>query len=264
MITTDNNTKEKSCLTCGNSFSAERSTKKYCSDTCKQIAFYQRNTSIQSPLSDNNSLPFDGKREDQSSAVLITAAALQGDQPVPFTIPLTVNDKKEPDNATEHKHPPPVKDKYQAVHSVLIDAIAEAVDGDTELLIMTTNPQHYWQGDTLAAVTWISIRLRCLLENLLWLGRHSLIERKTFIHIRNAFSAMLASPNFKRLPLNYPYTNLIKELEQQCNSIARQHKKESNFRLQLTAKRKVQFIATRFLLAAFVPKVKFGDLNFEN
>ena len=75
---------------------------------------------------------------------------------------------------------------------------------------------------------------------------------------------MLASSNFKRLPLNYPYTNLIKELEQQCNSIAGQHKKKNSFRLQLTVNRKVQFITTRFLLAAFVPKVKFSDLNFEN
>ena len=264
MITTDNNAKEKYCLTCNKSFTPERSTKKYCSDTCKQIAFYQRNTPIQSPLNDNGSLPFAGKQEEESSVLMIAATTLQGDQPVPFTIPLTVNDKKEPDNATENNQSLSVNAKYQVVHSPLIDAIAEAVDGDTELLIMTTNPQHYWQGDTLATVTWISIRLRCLLENLLWLGRHSLIERKTFVHIRNAFSAMLASSNFKRLPLNYPYTNLIKELEQQCNSIAGQHKKKSSFRLQLTDKRKVQFIATRFLLAAFVPKVKFSDLNFEN
>jgi len=79
----------------------------------------------------------------------------------------------------------------------------------------------------------------------------------------NAFTQLIASPYFNRLPLNYPFTNLLIQLEQESNRIAGSLKKKSIFRFQLSLNRKVQLIAARYMLADFIPFVKFSELNFK-
>lgn len=56
METNNDHLKNKSCLNCGNNFSAERITKKYCSENCKQTAFYKRNNPQTFLLNDTNEL----------------------------------------------------------------------------------------------------------------------------------------------------------------------------------------------------------------
>ena len=77
------------------------------------------------------------------------------------------------------------------------------------------------------------------------------------------FYKLIASPYFNLLPLNYPFTNLLIQLEQESNRIASSVKKKSSFRFQLSLNRRVQLIAARYMLAGFIPFVKFSELNFE-
>ena len=79
----------------------------------------------------------------------------------------------------------------------------------------------------------------------------------------NAFTQLIASPYFNLLPLNYPFTNLLIQLEKESNRITGSLKKKSSFRFQLSLNRRVQLIAARYMLAAFIPFVKFSELNFE-
>jgi hypothetical protein len=43
---------EKTCLYCKEPFKEERSTKKYCSDNCKQMAYFIRNGLVLAGLND--------------------------------------------------------------------------------------------------------------------------------------------------------------------------------------------------------------------
>ena len=154
------------------------------------------------------------------------------------------------------------KDSYQAFSSRFINSIAELVEEYNHTYLRFIESGLYWTSGVSGAVTGVNTKLRNLMENLLRLSSQMEIQRKTFICIRNAFNAIVVSSSFKRLPLSYPYTALIKEIELQCNSIAASQKKGSCFRLQLSVKRKMEFIAIRHILAASVPKIKFSELNF--
>ena len=55
----------------------------------------------------------------------------------------------------------------------------------------------------------------------------------------------------------------VKELQQKLSVIVKQHKPRDHIRFRLTQKLKVEIIAKRFMMADFVPFVKFFDLDFE-
>lgn len=259
METTNDNLKNKTCLNCGNNFIAERITKKYCSENCKQIAFYKRNNPQTFSLNDRDDLLVNDTENNSELEINTNDFVYKQQSVLSFndtaTDNITVNDKKTiatTDNNT-----------YQFVQSSFIEAIAAALEENEQSLLMLTYPQKYWQADTLETVKWISIRLRNLTENILRFSKFNSIEKSTFQHVSNAFAALLASTYFNRLPLNYPFTNLILQLEKESNRITSSLKKKSSFRFKLSSNRKVQLIATRYMLAAFIPLVKFSELDFE-
>lgn len=282
MITTNTDTKEKQCLSCGKNFTPERRTKKYCGDTCKQNAFYQRNAGSQEALNDNskilfkelNTQPFDGKRQEKNEENNLLSEAVEiADENKLSLTSVTLNDKPETINESVSDNINSVllsakyrnqtdKDSYQAISSRFINGIAELVEEYYYSYLKFGESALFWTSDVSAAVAGVNTKLRNLTEHLLCLSSQKEIDRKTFVYIRNAFNALVISTSFKRLPLSYPYSELIKEIEQQCNSIAASQKKGSSFRLQLSVKRKAEFIAIRHILAASAPKIKFSELNF--
>jgi hypothetical protein len=269
--------KDKTCLHCGTVFRAERSTKKYCSDACKQTAFYQRsivntttvlsnnneqeNTSVLS--SQNNEQPLASKGKDdlgfsdnQTQIATVLAPSI------------TLNDNKtnvnyKPLINKDNQPLPQVTSSYIPIPSTFIMAIAEQVDDMTcEAILMNNYPDQYWQGYVLTSVNWANTRLRCLVENLLWLGKHTEIKRKVFMQLTEAFTMLVNCNRFKQLPQNYPNRTIAIALSNQCNSIVEKYKKKKVFQLQITKQRKIQCIALRFMLAGTVPKVKFSGLDF--
>ncbi|OQP60103.1 hypothetical protein A3860_34810 [Niastella vici] len=130
-------------------------------------------------------------------------------------------------------------------------------------MLMFQNPQNYWGSYDLPKVKWITLRLRCLLENLIKLNNLPVIDNATLIAVKEAFTTLIGSDNFKRLPSNYPNARFIKELEQKLALIVKQHKPRDHIRFRLSRKLKVEIIAKRFMMADFVPFVKFFDLDFE-
>ena len=265
----------KDCLYCGNPIVSKRSTKKYCSDNCKQLAFYKRTQSqLTSPASADYTQPDDSGYDDFT----VKEKAL--------TVKQTLNDNisfdqwengsrdEQVDTTLLPKSLPPgqavnVKSftvnpetNYQWVDSSFITKIAEYVDNSTDML-MLQNPSDYWSSYYLPVVKWVSIRLRCLLENLIRLNNYSTIDYATLNTIKEAFTTLIGSDNFKRLPSNYPNTRIIKELEQKLSLIAKQHKRRDQICFRLATNLKVEIIAKRFMMADFVPFVKFFDLDFE-
>jgi hypothetical protein len=255
------------CLYCGNPIVSKRSTKKYCSDNCKQLAFYKRTQSqltsppgagasfgdsrnddftVKQTLNDDISFnQWDkGNRNDQANTTLLPKNLPPGQAAnvKSFTVNPEMN--------------------YQWVDSSFVTKIAEYIDGSTDML-MFQNSSDYWSSYYLPVVKWVSIRLRCLLENLIRLNNYSTIDNATVITLKEAFTTLIGSDNFKRLPSNYPNTRLIKELEEKLAFIVKGVEPRCHIRFRLSQKLKVEIIAKRFMMADFVPFVKFFELHFE-
>jgi hypothetical protein len=275
----------KNCLYCGNPIVSKRSTKKYCSENCKQLAFYKRTQLQLSPpfASDyavdgrNNLAPF-GNDDTTDDDFSIKEKALNVKQTVNDNISFEQWDESDRNEQIDTTHLPnnmpsnqPVNVKsftvnphmtYQPVESSFIAKIVEYTDNSSDML-MFQNPQKYWGLYDLHKVKWVSLRLRCLLENLLKLSNLPTIDYATLTTVKDAFTDLISSGNFKRLPSNYPHTEFIKELEQSLAFIVKQYKRCNDIRFRLTPKRKVEIIAKRFMMADFVPAAKFYDLDFK-
>jgi hypothetical protein len=291
--------KDKTCLHCGRVFNAERSTKKYCSDACKQTAFYQRNsmagatmlqnsneqeednTSVLFSQNNNPPLPLNGKdalafndKQTQTATVIAAAITLNDNNAIALPVATNasnnnrcnetnINHDAVKSNNKENPTVPIVTSSYINIPSTFIMAIAEQVDDVTsEAVLMNHYPDQYWQGCTLNSVTWANTRLRCLVENLLWLSKHLEIKRKVFMQLTEAFTVLVNSTRFKQLPENYPNRTITAELANQCSAIGEKYKKKKFFQLHITKQRKLQCIALRFMLAGTVPKIKFNELDF--
>lgn len=266
----------KNCLYCGNPIVSKRSTKKYCSENCKQLAFYKRTQLQLSPPSTPDYPLLDERTclNDDANDFPLEENALNVKQTVNGNISfgqLAEGNENERIGITLLPNNQPVNVKsftvnpqaiYRPVECSFIAKIVEYTDNSSDML-MFQNPQKYWGLYDLSIVKWVSLRLRCLLENLLKLSSLPAIDYATVTTVKDAFTDLISSGNFKRLPSNYPNTGFIKELEQSLAFIVKQYKRYDDIRFRLTPKRKVEIIAKRFMMADFVPAAKFYDLDFK-
>lgn len=220
---------------------SKRNTKKYCSDNCKQHAFYKRNGIQLSETTEKESLndkPIQINENNEADLSL-------NDHP---SHPFTINQQqKEP--------------AYQWIRSDIVDTIADYTENQMELS-MFQYPQQHWGANTLSTVKWVSLRLRCLLESLIKISNLPEVSCSDLFRLNKAFNTLTTSPNFNKLPPNYPYTALIKELCEKLTLIAKRHKGKKSIRFRLTLNRKAELIAKRYLIADFVPPAKFSEMNF--
>ena len=289
----------KSCLHCGTSMQTQRSTKKYCSDTCKQAAFYSRGA--QPLIALNGSEPLtavelDGEDTDEEQIDHSNNVDQESfnDEQLPDKIPFNVNrnvrncddpDPQLPFNVRKPNHqmtPEPYNGKriegdrakehpkhynngeveeepYEWVRSELLDDITDYVQDNYKTTEMFQYPKKYWYGSDLEKVKWVSVRFLCIIENLLRFD-NSIVERKTLITINKSLTAMMEAWNFKYMPTNYPLKNEIKAQQQRIEKIIKACDK--SIRLGFKKDTKVKLIALRFQLADLVPKVRFHSLDF--
>jgi hypothetical protein len=245
---------------------SQRSTKKYCSDNCKQLAFYKR--SGLALVNNDEDLPLSGKQQIEKEPVeneVVLMQSYQQELNEQFTgdLPLKSLNEEQPVTVNNSFTVKPNQDEtpYKWVHSKMNNSIADYVD-NSEALFMFQHPAEYWGVHTLLTVKWVTLRLRCLLESLIKLSNFSVIDNDNIVTVKEAFTALINSSQFKRLPSNYPFTILIKEMEEKLTLIAKQHKHCESIRFRLTASRKMEFIGIRFMLADFVPSIKFSELDF--
>lgn len=150
---------------------------------------------------------------------------------------------------------------YLTVRSALIDAVGDAYN-ESQTAVMFHYPDSYWQGATLKNVRWVSERLRCLLENILYLNGAPSTPLKILLKVSNAFEELSESKPVKLLPRSYPFSGLIKELSTGLNALHRQHRKTRELKFRLSFDRKVELMAARYELAAFVERKAFSALDF--
>lgn len=251
----------KNCLHCGKPMQSLRITKKYCCVNCKQLAFYKRNGLQLSGL--NTDSPLLTIQGAENAVITINTENKSNEPSSGKTSSLPSNDRESFTlNDTTTIKTAQEEIAYQWVHSRLVDLIEENADNPDELLLFQ-NPAEYWGSFTLEGVKWVSLRLRCLLESLIRLSNYTHIRYADLTAICDAFDSLVTSRHFRYLPNNYPYIDLVKELKDKLTLLARPDKHTKKFLFRLTLNRKATLIAKRFILAGFVPAIKFGDLDFK-
>ena len=258
----------KTCLHCGKTMQSQRNTKKYCSDNCKQLAFYKRNGLALSGINDNDNFLVIDKQHAIEPCISneVTTELTQVEnfkEPITENLPVKpLNDKLTVRVNDSFTIKPEQEEKpYECVRSKIVDSIADHID-NSEALFMFQCSEKYWGAYTLPTVKWVSLRLRCLMESLIKLTNFPAIDNASMVAMRDAFTTLINSSQFRQLPTNYPYIALIKDLEQKLAFIAKQYKHAESLQLRLTQKRKVELIANRYILADFVQAIKFSEMDF--
>lgn len=232
---------KRNCLHCGHPLTAKRNTKKYCSDRCKQAAFYTRAAQV-------NMVGGNDKKESM----------------LPFNvkvIPLdsiTNHDEQGgPSNTLKAGSYSNQKPFFRT--SALIDEIGESACADVTIMTMMQSPMEYWHGSDLEKVKWVSARFRSVLENLLRLDR-TMVEYKSLALLRDAMTSLINATKFQFLPFNYPFKIQIRQWQKILSKITKD--KHGVVRFKLVFEHKIQLMITRFLLADLVPFVRFATLDF--
>jgi len=174
----------KNCLQCGTTMQAQKSTKKYCSDTCKQAAFYSRNAKPlltlngSKTLNDNDSEDIPEEPAGNVNPDLVEAV---NKEQLPEKIPLNVSpdvrnydereqplpiDVRKSGNQTipgdqgnvKLKDSSPVKESrkhnktkqadeepYEYVQSDFLNEIAEYLEDHYKTTEMFQSPKKYWR-----------------------------------------------------------------------------------------------------------------------
>lgn len=300
----------KACLHCGAPMQVNRSTKKYCSDSCKQAAFYTRAAQVipldnNMPKNETATNPLPPAKQPLVIPLSATEPYLQqADTPMnqsyaqqepdmippspqpntndsanvtrpsvnvtPSAVPDMFNVKPndhEPYAQTQQRYlPATIENKqieeeapYEWVHPDFTDEIAAYISEHYHVIEKFQYPQKYWYGYELEDVKWVSVRMRCIIENLLYLDRKT-ISKKTAVTLINALNDMVASRHYQFLPYNYPLKNELKELQK--NVAAMGAIDTASIAFIIKKYRRVRLIAQRFMLADLVPFVRFKELDF--
>jgi hypothetical protein len=251
---------KKKCEFCGNVIVGfSRSTKKYCNDNCKQLAFYARQgmnwgkngsaeiiSQPQNLLSVKPDFTLSGKQENERKI----EQSISEKEVIP--------QEKADETAISVKLQP--KQNYRWVNSRLLEAI-EDYRMKSYAEDMFRNPQNYWTQDAITVVHSASVRFRCLLENIIRLSNYKCIDRDTLCETSCAFNDLTDSWYFRYLPSNYPYGSLIIELRDKFKGMA-QELQGDEITLRLSLYRKAELMAVRFMIGNFVPKKNFSQLKF--
>lgn len=253
----------KCCEFCGRGIEGfKRNTRKYCDDNCKQLAYYARqglswgkqvisggatmlslNVKPELTLSDKNYPEIENEMPVEQNAI---AQQLE----------------KQADNvkSVDTKQNVASDPSYRKVDSTLLIAIERHRERIEQYFHFS---EHSKKSDIFTNMKWVTVRVRCLLENILHLDRLGYIDRHTIEVLTSALNDLTESVYFRYLPANYPFIESLRSLKLKFQGML-QRVKPGRIVFRLSPERKAQFMAYRFVIAGFVPKCKFSELDFSD
>jgi len=290
---------ESTCLYCGGHFTAIRSSKKYCSDNCKQMAYFKRNglvlsgatelePSLQVPvvkskpnITDEVSVKYDKEKDTVKYSNEELTVKYDKDQRNEFEfVPLAdaaeeaeSNEINEAVKETRKNDPikSPVKieeeekeenePRYKWINSKLISLIENKYEQNSGG-IKIKEPFEYWEYEDAKRIVWVNTRFRCLAESLIKLSNYSRIDRHTLLCITDAFKRLVTSATFNKLPNDYPFKEFIIELFLGLNKMFAEKGHLNMLAFKLTKERKAQLICIRHQLIYHTPEIKFTEIDF--
>lgn len=253
----------KCCEFCGRGIEGfKRNTRKYCDDNCKQLAYYARQgmtwgkneLSGKSDLSLNVKSDFTLSDKGHADSEEKTFVAHQT---------ITPQTEKQAENvkpAAQPKQNAPVRQPYCKVESALLLAIDRNRDRFEKYF---SCPEQFWTRDAIACAKWVTIRVRCLLENILRLSRLGYTDLQTIKQLSGALNDLTEAVDFRAISAFYPFAEFVLDLKMKFQGMLGQIK-VGRVSFHLSPERKAQFMAYRFIVADFVPKCKFSELDFSD
>jgi hypothetical protein len=124
------------------------------------------------------------------------------------------------------------------------------------------NPVAFWNIDSIVRNQWVSKRFRTLAESLVKLSSFDCIDQQTLFAVTDAFNRIIRTNQFQKLPADYPYAGLIRELSEKLNQLAGENRNTEQIRFRLSIDRKALLVAIRNFLSRHTEKLKFSELTF--
>lgn len=227
----------KTCTYCKKEFEAKRIDKHFCSASCRQLNHLQRKAVV---LFGNVSNEAENVKTDEQNVK---------------TYPVKIEEK-----ITE-KQVDQVENEFKQVSSKFIKEIISllkrrSIEEDLHSFIRN-NKQHF------KSIAWVNVRLRCLIEVLLLVSERKRLPLIDLIEITNAFICLVKSEHFKKLPTNFPYYNIAKDIRDKLKVICIENEGIQELPLKLNRRLKIELIVYRCELRAVASKIKFSELNFK-
>jgi hypothetical protein len=291
---------ESTCLYCEGHFTAIRSSKKYCSDNCKQMAYFKRNglvlsgttevePSLQVPIvnvkpvtTDEVNVKYDKEKDTVKYVNEELNVKYDKDERSEFEfVPLADAEEEETEIAesnnvreiekknepiknlikVERKHENENEPRYKWINSKLIGLIEKKYELNSGG-IKTKEPFDYWQYEEAKYIVWVNSRFRCLAEGLIKLSNYSRIDQHTLLCVTDAFKRLVTSATFNKLQNDYPFRELIIELYFALNKTLEEKRHLKMLAFKLTKERKAQLICIRHQLMLHTPEIKFSEIDF--
>ncbi len=281
---------QRNCYYCGKQMFSQRRTKKYCSDNCKQAAFYERNTEPPKETAgqagrttingNNDEHNYTNQPASRHEGSYFSQAKSYYEEPLPTheqEARPTQRHHTDINNEEDHfpsydedREPIPQtkalilssanEEPYVWVYSKVITDITEYLQDNYTATEMLQFPRRHWYGTDLERVLWVSLRLHSLIEELLQAGQKKRVAYQYLVTIKSSFKAMTNDMNFRFLPRSYPLSGFIKNLYERILSNSFKDSPEIEFRIG--HKMKVQLMAIRYQLADLSPYVPMKELDF--
>ena len=227
----------KTCTYCKKEFEAKRIDKHFCSASCRQLNHLQRKAVV---LFGNVSNEIENVKTD-----------LQNVKTYPAKIEEKIIEKQVNDVENEFKQ---VSSKF--IKEIVLLLKRRSIEEDLHSFIRN-NKQHF------KSIAWVNVRLRCLIEVLLLVSERRRLPLIDLIEITNAFICLVKSEHFKKLPTNFLYYNIAKDLRDKLKVICIENEGVQELPLKLNRRLKIELIVYRCELRAVASKIKFSELNFK-
>ena len=227
----------KTCTYCKKDFEAKRIDKHFCSASCRQLNHLQRKAVV---LFGNVSNEVENVKTDEQNV-----------KANPEKLDENKIEKQENDVVNEFK---PVSSRF--IKEVISLLKRRSIEEDLHSYIRN-NKQHF------KSIAWVNVRLRCLIEVLLLVSERKCLPLLDLIEITNAFICLVKSEHFKKLPTNFLYYNIAKDLRDKLKVICIENEGVQELPLKLNRRLKIELIVYRCELRAVASKIKFSELNFK-
>lgn len=227
---------KKTCAYCNKEFEARRVDKHFCSASCRQLNHLQKKA-ITLFGNENKTI------EDTALVTVHQTTSAIMEEPVVI--------KKEKT----------VEKQYKEIQSRFVDdVISQLKRRSIEISI-----QEYVENNKAYAksISWINVRLRCLIEILLLISERKSLPLADLVEITNAFTLLLKSEHLKKISEHYPYHKLIKDLRDKLKHIYLENEDSDFVQIKLVRRVKIDLIIYRCELRSVASKVKFSELNFK-
>lgn len=227
----------KICAYCKKEFEAKRIDKHFCTASCRQLNHLQRKAIV---LFGHVSSEVENVKTDERNVKTHSEKIKEN-----------VIEKQENDTANEFK---PISSKF--IKEVISLLKRRSIEEDLHSFIRS-NKQHF------KSIAWVNVRLRCLIEVLLLVSERKRLPLNDLIEITNAFICLIKSEHFKKLPNDFLYYTIVKDLKDKLKVICIENEGVQDIPLKLNRVLKIELIVYRCELRAVSSKIKFSELNFK-